>query len=63
VNPHKVDAALSGNLGRYLEECERCYIESALAQNEGQIARTAERLGISRKNLWEKMRRLEIRAP
>jgi transcriptional regulator with PAS, ATPase and Fis domain len=63
VNPQKVDAALSGNLSRYLEECERCYIESALAQNEGQIARTAERLGISRKNLWEKMRRLEIRAP
>jgi DNA-binding NtrC family response regulator len=63
VNPHKVDAALSGNLGRYLQECERCYIESALAQNDGQIARTAERLGISRKNLWEKMRRLEVRAP
>jgi DNA-binding NtrC family response regulator len=39
------------------------YIESALAQNDGQITRTAERLGISRKNLWEKMRRLELRAP
>ena len=50
-------------LGIYLAETERRYIEQALARNDGRIADTAAELGISRKNLWEKMRKLEIQGP
>jgi DNA-binding NtrC family response regulator len=63
VNPQKVGAAATANLSAYLQECERRYIESALEANGWQIARSAEELGISRKSLWEKMRRLGIREP
>ncbi|MEW5888730.1 MAG: sigma-54 dependent transcriptional regulator [Pseudomonadota bacterium] len=54
---------MDGNLAAYLEECERNYISQALVLCDGHISRTAERLGISRKSLWEKMRRLGITAP
>lgn len=47
-------------LGDYLRECERRYIASALESTGGQIGVTAERLGISRKNLWEKMKKLGL---
>jgi DNA-binding NtrC family response regulator len=50
----------SGDLAGYLQECERSYIRKALAANDWQVARTAESLGISRKTLWEKSRRLGI---
>jgi DNA-binding NtrC family response regulator len=57
--------ALSGkspaaSLGSYLEECERSYIAQALSLNQGRIVQTAATLGISRKNLWEKMKKLGI---
>ena len=39
---------------------ERSHIVEALAANDGRIAETAAQLGISRKNLWEKMRKLDI---
>ncbi len=48
------------SLGTYLEDCERSYIMRALAANDGRIAQTATSLGISRKNLWEKMKKLAI---
>jgi DNA-binding NtrC family response regulator len=51
-----------GNLAAYLQECERNYIAQALLLNEGHMTRTAESLGISRKGLWDKMRRLDILA-
>jgi len=63
VNPHTADAAMRGNLNEYLRECERRYIAAELERRDWQIARTAEALGISRKNLWEKMRRLGLRGP
>lgn len=47
-------------LGSYLAESERRYIQQALARHGGRIADTANELGISRKNLWEKMRKLGI---
>ncbi|MDP2826302.1 MAG: sigma-54 dependent transcriptional regulator [Sulfuritalea sp.] len=47
-------------LGSYLAESERRYIQQALARHDGRIADTAAGLGISRKNLWEKMRKLGI---
>jgi len=48
------------SLERYLAECERRYIEQRLQANSGRVAATAERLGISRKSLWERMKRLGI---
>jgi len=51
------------SLNDYLRQCERRYILGALHEQHWQIAQTAERLGISRKNLWEKMRKLEIEGP
>jgi two-component system response regulator HydG len=48
------------SLDRYLSECERRYIAQRLEANAGRVAATAERLGISRKSLWERMKRLGI---
>lgn len=52
------DAATT--LSGYLDEREKEYIERALAANHGRIADTAAALGISRKNLWEKMKKLGV---
>jgi DNA-binding NtrC family response regulator len=43
-----------------IEEAERAAILEALVRNGWAISRTADVLGISRKNLWEKMRRYRI---
>lgn len=43
-----------------VEDTERKTILSALAFSDGSISKAAEALGISRKNLWEKMHRLGI---
>jgi DNA-binding NtrC family response regulator len=43
-----------------VEEAERAAILEALVRNGWAISRTADVLGISRKNLWEKMRRYRI---
>ena len=48
------------SLNDYLSACERTYVLRALERHEGQITNTAADLGISRKNLWEKMRKLGI---
>ena len=50
-----------GTLSDYLAGHERDYILRALLSQAWQIQETANLLGISRKNLWEKMKRLEIR--
>ncbi|WP_310450673.1 sigma-54 dependent transcriptional regulator [Sulfuritalea sp.] len=47
-------------LSEHLQDCERAYIRRALAECDGRIADTAALLGISRKNLWEKMRKLDM---
>ena len=47
-------------LSDHLQDCERAYIRRALTECGGRIADTATLLGISRKNLWEKMRKLEM---
>ena len=49
-----------GNLRDYLNECERDFIVRALDTSQWQIQACADVLGISRKTLWEKMRRLGI---
>ena len=63
----EMPAALSATretLGDYLRIFERQYITRVLATHEGhgRITRAAATLGISRKNLWERMRRLDIPA-
>tara|TARA_R110002167_G_scaffold213760_8_gene418390 strand:+ start:3769 stop:5076 length:1308 start_codon:yes stop_codon:yes gene_type:complete len=45
------------SLREYVEVCERDRIKDELNQHEGRIFDTATALGISRKNLWEKMRK------
>jgi DNA-binding NtrC family response regulator len=47
-------------LDDYLRECERAYLKEALARHGYQIGRTAAALGISRKTLWEKMKKLSL---
>ncbi|WP_236965216.1 helix-turn-helix domain-containing protein [Hydrogenophaga sp. SL48] len=45
-----------------LEGVERTHIRKALSHCEGSVGKTAEVVGISRKTLWEKMRKLSITA-
>ena len=44
----------------YLQISEKKYIEERLCANDRRIAETASELGISRKTLWEKMKKLQI---
>lgn len=44
-------------LQQAVDEFERSYIESALREFQGTRAELADRLGISRKNLWQKLKR------
>lgn len=48
------------DLNQYLRACERAYIQRALARHEWHLGQTATYLGISRKNLWEKMKKYGI---
>jgi DNA-binding NtrC family response regulator len=48
------------SLNEYLNACERKFIQDILRIHGGHILETATALGISRKNLWEKMKKLEI---
>jgi DNA-binding NtrC family response regulator len=51
---------VASSLRDYLSECERDFIVRALGACQWQIQGCADSLGISRKNLWEKMRKLGI---
>jgi DNA-binding NtrC family response regulator len=44
-----------------VEDAERLHIRRALGLANGSVSRSAELLGISRKTLWEKMKRLQVR--
>lgn len=59
--PHSTAAETTGEVrlphGLTLGEVERHYIQRALDFHDGNIGSTAESLGISRKNLWEKRKR------
>jgi DNA-binding NtrC family response regulator len=48
------------SLQTYLAGCERRYIEHRLEDNHGRVSDTADTLGISRKSLWERMKRFGI---
>ena len=54
------DTPVSDSLGIFLKEQEKEYIEKTLITHEWKIIKTAKILGISRKCLWEKMRRYSI---
>ncbi len=43
-----------------MQECEENHIRESLEAHRWQIAETADSLKISRKNLWEKMRKYGI---
>jgi DNA-binding NtrC family response regulator len=58
--PRRCDAP-ECSLGDYLAECERVYIRRGLAACDWQIQETAKVLGISRKSLWMKMKKLDIK--
>jgi DNA-binding NtrC family response regulator len=51
------ESVASPTLSAYLDRCELLYISDTLLQHNGRIAETAAALGISRKSLWERMRR------
>lgn len=51
---------VASSLRDYLNECELDFIIRALEARQWQIQTCADSLGISRKNLWEKMRKLGI---
>ncbi|WP_267190666.1 sigma-54-dependent transcriptional regulator [Aromatoleum toluclasticum] len=59
----KSDEALSPSLAEYLMSCERDYLAMMLERHHWHMTHTAEALGITRKTLWEKMRRLGIEGP
>jgi DNA-binding NtrC family response regulator len=56
--PMEEESIATYGLRTFLQSCERNYITNALEQHDGHIAETAISLGISRKNLWEKMKKL-----
>lgn len=63
LSPEAAQEALDPSpppLESYLREQEKLYIQQSLARNDWQIGITADALGISRKNLWERMKRLAI---
>ncbi len=54
------DAAGPASLADFVAQSERRYIARTLDECAGHLGRTAEALGISRKNLWEKMKKLGL---
>jgi DNA-binding NtrC family response regulator len=52
----------SESLADYLMACERDYLLLVLDRHDGHMTHAAEALGITRKTLWEKLRRLGVKA-
>ncbi|MDH3451328.1 MAG: sigma-54 dependent transcriptional regulator [Gammaproteobacteria bacterium] len=50
----------STELRTYLEQCESIHIRNILTKHAWRVADTAEDLGISRKSLWEKMKKYNL---
>lgn len=51
------------SLADFISQSEKRYISKALEDHDGHLGRTAGALGISRKNLWEKMKKLGLPSP
>ena len=56
------EEAAPASLADFVAQSERRYIARILDECEGHLGHTAETLGISRKNLWEKMKKLGLSA-
>lgn len=61
--PGKAAGEAPASLASVREAAERREILRALEETGGQLIAAAQRLGISRTTLWEKMRRFQITAP
>ena len=59
---HSEEISGDGNLSVYLRDCERKFILRSLEHSRWHYRNTAAALGISPKNLWEKMKKLDIHA-
>jgi DNA-binding NtrC family response regulator len=57
-----VEDAAPASLADFVSQSERRYIAKTLDECAGHLGHTAEALGISRKNLWEKMKKLGLSA-
>lgn len=57
---HEDEAAGFVPLQAMVEEAERRHIQRALQRADGSVSGSAELLGISRKTLWEKMKRFKV---
>ncbi len=53
----------AATLADFIAQSEKRYIGKALEDHDGHLGRTAGALGISRKNLWEKMKKLGLSSP
>jgi len=53
-------ATAPARLADFVAQSERRHIARVLEECDGHLGRTAEALGISRKNLWEKMKKLGL---
>ena len=62
ANPFNEALEVIAPLQTMVEDAERTHIRRALTRCEGSISKTAELLGVSRKTLWEKMKRLAVAA-
>jgi DNA-binding NtrC family response regulator len=58
--PRADDGARTPRLEDFLRRQEKEFIRQALQRHDFQIGVTADALGISRKSLWERMKRLDI---
>ena len=58
-----IDSQLTEKLSERMRIAEREFILGALVNHEWHIIETADALGISRKNLWEKMKKLDLQPP
>ena len=54
------DAQEDGTLAEQLEQQERAIIERALSSENGKVSKAAERLGIPRNTLYDRMTRLHV---
>jgi two-component system nitrogen regulation response regulator NtrX len=59
--PHHPDEPFSDAKKRAVEDFERSFLLRALRDNDGNISRTAEAIGMVRQSLQQKIRELELR--
>jgi DNA-binding NtrC family response regulator len=62
-DPTRETSDLSEKLGERMALAEREFIQQTLISHDWHIIESAAALGISRKNLWEKMKKFDLHAP